>query len=165
MQSASKNGIDPASLLILLKKRYYKQGYDEGFADGLNSGPEEGFEFGHEVAFQKFLPLGIILGRCVVWKLSLSPDSTHLITLLEPKKARALRQIELLETMISGLSRENESEIDHGKFAEMRNKIMNKCRVIESLMGEERMKHAHGNEAEEEGQIALAKRMDRELQL
>jgi hypothetical protein len=152
-------------ILILLIKRYFKQGYYEGFADGLNSGPEEGFEFGHEVSFQKFLSLGIILGRCTVWRLSLSPGSIHPITRLEPKKARALRQIELLETMISGLDRGNESEINHGKFAEMRNKIMNKCRVIESLMGEERMKPAHGNEVEEEGQITLAKRMDRELQL
>jgi hypothetical protein len=84
-------------------------------------------------------------------------------TLSEGKKARALKQIELLEGMILSLDRKNEAEADHGKFEEMRNKIMNKTRVIESLMGEERVKQVHSNE--EEDLVALAKRMDRELQL
>src|SRR5436190_19168474 len=93
-----------------LIKRYYKQGYEEGFADGLKSGPEEGYEFGHEVAFQKFLPLGIILGRSAIWKHSLLPDSPHPLNLSEPKRGRALKQIELLEDMILKLDKENESE-------------------------------------------------------
>lgn len=84
-------------------------------------------------------------------------------TLSEGKKARALKQIELLEGMIISLDRENESEADHGKFEEMRKKIMNKTRVIESLIGEGRVKQAHSNDQEDH--ITLAKRMDRELQL
>jgi Essential protein Yae1, N terminal len=149
----------------LTESRFYKEGYDEGYADGLESGPEEGREFGYEVAFQKFLPLGIILGRCSVWKRSLAPDSLYPVALSDTKKARALKQIELLESMILGMDKQNESEAEHGKFDEMKTKIINKSRVVESLMGEEHSRHDHGKEGEQEDQITLAKRMDRELQL
>ena len=149
--------------LSFWSKRYYKQGYDEGFADGLKSGPAEGFEFGHEIAFQKLLPLGILLGRCVAWKESLLSGSPQPVTLSEPKKARAIRQIELLETMILSMDIENESEADHGRFETMKNKIITKSRVIESLMREERKQLDYVKDPEDF--IALAKRMDRELQM
>jgi hypothetical protein len=158
-----KNGIFVPRFAFAYWKRYYQQGYEEGFADGLKSGPDEGYEFGHEVAFQKFLPLGIILGRCAIWKHSISPNSPHPLVLLEPKRARVLKQIELLEDMILNLDKENESEADHGKFERMKNKILNKCRVVESLIGQERLKQDSGKEQEDH--ISLAKRMDRELQL
>jgi len=146
-------------------KRFYKEGYEEGYADGLKSGPEEGHEFGHELAFQKFLPLGIILGRCTVWKRSLAPDSLYPATVSDAKKARALKQIEVLESMILGMDRHNESEAEHGTFDQLKTKIINKSRVVESLMGEEHSRQEHGNDTGQEDRIALAKRMDRELQL
>jgi len=61
------------------------------------------------------------------------------------------------------LDRQNESEADHGKFEEMKRKIMSKSKIIESLMGEARQKTEEG--AQVEDHVALAKRMDRELQL
>jgi len=152
----------------LTNDRYYKQGYDEGFEDGIKSGPEEGFDFGHQVAFQKFLPLGVILGRCEIWKqsLRLSDDSSNSVKLSTQKKKRALKNIEQLEIMILGLDRYNESEAEGGKFEEMKNKIINKTRVVESLVGEERIsKRDLSNESKEEDDISLAKRLDRELQL
>ena len=85
------------------------------------------------------------------------------MTLAEAKKIRVLRQIEQLETMIHSLKRENESEAEHGEFETMKKKILNKSCVVESLMGEERQTEEHGKE--EEDFVALAKRMDRELQL
>ena len=94
----------------------------------------------------------------------LSPHSSHPLVLSESKRARALKQIELLEDMIVNLDRENESEADHGKFESIKKKIMNKCRVVESLIGEERFKQDGGKETEQEDYISLAKRMDRELQ-
>lgn len=141
--------------------RYYKQGYDEGFADGLESGPGEGYDFGHEVSFQKFLPLGILLGRCAIWKSSLSSATS---SLSPAKKSRAIKQIDLLEHMILALDRDNEKEEQHGKFEEIKRKIMSKSRVVESLMGQERSMPQETAKPDED-HIALAKRMDRELQL
>jgi hypothetical protein len=141
--------------------RYYKQGYEEGFADGLKSGPEEGFEFGHQVSFQKFLPVGILLGRCATWKRGLVRDC---YAVSEAKKARALRHIETLESMILGLETRNETESEHGKFDEMKRKLMAKSRVVESLIGEDSQRDLPGNVVDEDT-VALAKRMDRELQL
>ena len=152
------------SYIGLLTARYYRLGYEEGFSDGLKSGPEEGYEFGHEVAFQKYFPLGILLGRCAIWRYSLASDSSQSLPLSDAKKARALRQIGLLENMIVNLKRENESEAEHGEFETMKNQILNKSRVVESLMGEEPNRQGHPKGAEED-HIALAKRMDRELQL
>jgi len=144
---------------------YYKQGYDEGYADGLQTGPKEGYEFGHEVSFLRFLPLGIILGRCTIWKHVLASTSAS-PALTEAKKARAERQIGLLESMIENLDKENESEENHGKFEEMKIKIMSKCRVLESLMGEEQTKKSLNAPIQgEEDPISLAKRLDQELQL
>ena len=157
-----KNGI-PLRVLLGLTARYYKQGYDEGFEDGLKSGPGEGFDFGHEVSFQKFLPLGILLGRCVIWKLSLASSSS--VALSAAKKTRALKQVELLEDMILALDRNNESEEQHGRFEEMKRRIINKSRVVESLMGEERRVSKEELVDPEEDHIALAKRMDKALQL
>jgi len=71
----------------------------------------------------------------------------------------------MLESMILGMDRHNESEAEHGKFDELKTKIINKSRVVESLMGEEHTRQERGKDSEQEGQIALAKRMDRELQL
>ena len=76
-----------------------------------------------------------------------------------------MKQIELLEFMILGMDRHNESEAEHGKFDGIKTKIINKSRVVESLMGEEHSKEEHGKDTGQEDQIALAKRMDRELQL
>jgi hypothetical protein len=144
---------------------YYKQGYDEGYEDGLKTGPEEGYDFGHQVSFQRFLPLGIILGRCAVWKQILdSASATPALT--EVKKARAVKQVGLLEDMIRTLDRENESEENHGKFEKMKNRIMSKCRVVERLMGEEQNKNSQKARVHaEEDPISLAKRMDQELQM
>ena len=149
------------------ENRFYKQGYDEGFEDGLKSGPGEGYDFGHQVAFQKFLPLGILLGRCTIWKSSLTTLSPS-IALSAAKRTRALKQVEMLEEMILALDKNNESEEEHGKFEEMKKKIINKSRVVQSLMGQERRKSSRAEESttnSEEDHVALAKRMDRELQL
>jgi hypothetical protein len=146
--------------------RYYKQGYEEGYADGLETGPEEGYEFGHQVSFQRFLPLGIILGRCTVWKQHVLASKSIPPSLTEAKKTRVIKQIGLLENMIASVDKENESEENHGKFDEMKIRIMSKCRVVESLMGEEQSKKSQKGLTEaDEDPISLAKRMDQELQL
>ena len=68
--------------------------------------------------------------------------------------------------MITSVDKENESEENHGKFDEIKVRIMSKCRVVESLMGEEQSKKGQKNPVEgDEDPISLAKRMDQELQL
>jgi hypothetical protein len=67
--------------------------------------------------------------------------------------------------MIMGMDRHNESEDHHGKFEEMKKRIMSKSKIIESLMGEERPRPNSEERSVDEDQVALAKRMDRELQL
>jgi len=65
--------------------------------------------------------------------------------------------------MIMDMDRQNELEADHGKFEEAKRRIMSKSKIVESLMGEERQKSEEGTQ--DEDSVALAKRMDRELQL
>jgi hypothetical protein len=67
--------------------------------------------------------------------------------------------------MILALDRNNESEEQHGKFEEVKRSIINKSRVVESLMGEERRVSKEELVDPEEDHIALAKRMDKALQL
>ena len=81
------------------------------------------------------------------------------------KKTRALKQIDVLEEMILALDRDNETEEEHGKFEETKRKIISKSRVVESLMGQERSVSREESTNPEEDHVALAKRMDRELQL
>jgi len=65
--------------------------------------------------------------------------------------------------MILDLDRNNESEADHGKFEELKRKIMSKSKIVETLMGEQRQP-LEGSRHDED-HVALAKRMDKELQL
>lgn len=98
-----------------------------------------------------------------MWKLLLLGGLPNQISLPEAKCTRALKQIELLEKMIFDLDRNNESEADHGKFEELKRRIMSKSKIVETLMGEER-ERSEGS-GHDEDHVALAKRMDRELQL
>jgi flagellar biosynthesis/type III secretory pathway protein FliH len=151
------------STALIIMCRFYKEGYEEGYADGLKSGPAEGYDFGYEVAFRKFLPLGVLLGRCVIWKHSLKSDGPNLPPLSEGKKARVVKLVDELENTIVNIDRGNETEAEHGRFDALNRKIMSKCRIVESMLGEKRVKLEQ--QEEEEGQLALAKRMDKELQL
>jgi hypothetical protein len=99
----------------------------------------------------------------MIWKRSLSMDTSYLHSLSEVKRVRALRQIETLENMISQVNMGNETEAEHGKFEGLKNKIVNKCRVVESLIGEQRM--AEGDHKKEEEGIALAKQMNKQLEM
>jgi hypothetical protein len=68
--------------------------------------------------------------------------------------------------MILELDRRNESEEEHGKFDEMKTRILNKSKVLESLMNETPLRRQENKEPNEgEDFISLAKRLDRELQL
>ena len=82
---------DPFDSLLRLEDEYYKEGYELGTTDGKQAGHIEGRFFGLEKGFAKFLDMGRLQGRSVVWSSRLSrpepqlktPDMTH----TEPPKA------------------------------------------------------------------------------
>jgi hypothetical protein len=149
---------------VMLIKRYFKQGYEEGLAEGLKSSPDEGFEFGYELAFQRFLQFGILLGRCAIWRHVLSHDSRHRIVLNELTEHRTLKQITILEDRLKYLRLQNESEAEHGEYEQTRGDVMRRVRMIEALLGEKRIPSREKG-IEKDDPVALAKQMDRELQL
>jgi Essential protein Yae1, N terminal len=146
------------------QKRYFKQGYDEGLVEGLKSSPDEGFEIGHKLAFQRFLELGILLGRCAIWRYALSHDSRHRIVLSALTEYRTLKYITMIEGRLRHLQLQIESETEHVEYEEIRDDVMRRVRLVEAGLKEKRIQ---GREKgiENSDPVALAKQMDRELQL
>lgn len=158
-----KNGMhyNVGSTLI---ERYFEQGYEEGLSEGLKSSPDEGFELGHELAFQRFLQFGIVLGRCAIWRHALSHDSRHRIVLSALTAYRTLKFITMVEGRLKYLQLEIDSEAEHVEYEEIRDDVMRRVRLIEVSLKEKRMQ-SRGKGIEKDDPVALAKRMDRELQL
>ncbi|KAL2803345.1 hypothetical protein BJX63DRAFT_76364 [Aspergillus granulosus] len=53
--------------LLDLEEDFYKEGYDLGAADGAEAGYTEGSVFAVEKGFEKFLELGRLYGKALVW--------------------------------------------------------------------------------------------------
>lgn len=58
---------DPFDSLLGLEDQFYEEGYKLGVADGTQAGHIEGRLFGLEKGFEKFLEMGKLHGRSVVW--------------------------------------------------------------------------------------------------
>lgn len=54
--------------VLNLEDQYYREGYDLGVADGSRSGRIEGRTFGLEKGFEKFVEMGRLHGKAVVWE-------------------------------------------------------------------------------------------------
>lgn len=70
---------DPLDSLLSLEETYHTEGYNLGLADGARAGRIEGRVFGLGKGYEKFLELGKLGGRAVVWSARLSssnPPST-----------------------------------------------------------------------------------------
>ncbi|KAL5334056.1 hypothetical protein BJX70DRAFT_33023 [Aspergillus crustosus] len=65
--------------LLDLEEDFYKEGYDLGVADGAKAGYTEGSVFAVEKGFEKFVELGRLYGKALVWAQRLSDMklSTH----------------------------------------------------------------------------------------
>lgn len=63
--------------LLDLEEGFYKEGYDLGVADGSLAGYTEGSVFAVEKGFEKFLEMGRLYGKALVWtqRLSSSPKT------------------------------------------------------------------------------------------
>lgn len=73
--------IDPLDELFELENTFYKEGYDLGIQDGSRAGRIEGRLFGLEKGFEKYMSLGRLHGRSVIWsgRLSASPQGPNAV--------------------------------------------------------------------------------------
>lgn len=58
---------DPFDDLLGLEERFYNEGYQLGLEDGTKAGRVEGRVFGIERGFQKYVDMGKLHGRSLVW--------------------------------------------------------------------------------------------------
>ncbi|ODQ51263.1 DUF1715-domain-containing protein [Saitoella complicata NRRL Y-17804] len=118
--------------LLSLEESFYKEGYEQGYNDGLIQGEIEGRRFGLENAYQRFRDVGIISGRCLLWRAILSsPSSSSLNSDAVPAKAE--RQLAKLESLLAQVPMENSEGDD---FDTLWLKIKNKVKVVSALVGE-----------------------------
>lgn len=59
--------VDPFQSLLGLEDEYYSEGYRLGTADGTRAGLIEGRIFGLEKGFEKFVDMGRLYARSVIW--------------------------------------------------------------------------------------------------
>ncbi|KAJ5160609.1 uncharacterized protein N7482_007613 [Penicillium canariense] len=69
--------------LLDLEEQFYNEGYDLGVADGADAGYTEGSVFAVEKGFEKFVEMGRLYGRALVWAQRLA-DSRPLETSEQP---------------------------------------------------------------------------------
>ncbi len=67
MSSTERKEDDPFDSLLRLEDDFYKEGYELGVADGDRAGRIEGRVFGLEKGFEKYVAMGRLHGRAVVW--------------------------------------------------------------------------------------------------
>ncbi|KAK9387167.1 hypothetical protein V1515DRAFT_82454 [Lipomyces mesembrius] len=96
--------------LLTLETSFYQQGYNEGLNDGLRSGTSEGTQFGLQTGFQRFVSVGILQGRCRVWK-ELS-NATHSSSnpaddVVPVGGGRSTKQLQVLTELVTGIPTEN----------------------------------------------------------
>lgn len=72
--------------LLDLEEEFYKEGYDLGAADGAQAGYAEGSVFAVEKGFEKFIELGRLYGKALVWSQRQAEPG--------PSKTRELFQVE-----------------------------------------------------------------------
>lgn len=59
--------------LLYLEERFYNEGYALGLCDGEKAGRMEGRIFGLEKGFEKYMEMGRLHGRCLVWNARCPP--------------------------------------------------------------------------------------------
>ncbi|MCJ1377662.1 hypothetical protein MMC17_000758 [Xylographa soralifera] len=156
---------DPFDSVLNLESQFYDEGYALGVADGTRAGHIEGRIFGLEKGFEKFIEMGKLHGRSVVWanrlpraqaktqipvdvpqdqkKLhpehgSTSPGSIS--TSLPPLAAntRLEKHVQTFHALVEleSLSTQNRED-DVSEFDDRLKRAMGKAKVIERLIGED----------------------------
>ncbi|EME38592.1 hypothetical protein DOTSEDRAFT_98316, partial [Dothistroma septosporum NZE10] len=137
--------------VLNLEDQYYQEGYDLGVADGSRSGRIEGRTFGLEKGFEKFVEMGRLHGKALVWEARLpaaqsddtrSSDATSmggLPPLQAPSgNARLQKHVERLAALSdpNDLSTEN-SEDAVSEFDDRLKDAKTKTTLISRMAGEE----------------------------
>ncbi len=65
---------DPFDVLLNLEQTFYNEGYAAGVADGERAGLIEGRIFGLEKGFEKYMRMGRLQGKAVIWAGRLPPE-------------------------------------------------------------------------------------------
>ncbi|KAL8676234.1 MAG: hypothetical protein Q9186_007235 [Xanthomendoza sp. 1 TL-2023] len=70
---------NPLDEVLELEDTFYKEGYDLGVQDGSRAGRIQGRLFGLEKSFEKYITMGKLHGRSVIWstRLSAAPQDSH----------------------------------------------------------------------------------------
>ncbi|MCJ1225430.1 hypothetical protein MMC12_002079 [Toensbergia leucococca] len=79
---------DPFDSLLGLEDAFYDDGFRLGVAEGNRAGNVEGRLFGLEKGFEKYVSMGKLYGRSVVWAGRLPSSTKHHVIEEAPKKER-----------------------------------------------------------------------------
>ncbi|KAI9928523.1 hypothetical protein ASPWEDRAFT_103608 [Aspergillus wentii DTO 134E9] len=69
--------------LLNLEEDFYKEGYNLGEADGAKAGYTEGSVFAVEKGFEKFIEMGRLYGKALVWAQRLADSNASNMSVLE----------------------------------------------------------------------------------
>ena len=86
---AAKGDSDPFDELLSLEDKYYNEGYDLGVLDGDRAGLIEGRLFGLEKGFEKYVAMGKLHGRAMVWAGRLSESKRRVDGVVKEQKMKA----------------------------------------------------------------------------
>ena len=75
---------DPFDTVQNLERQFYNEGYALGLEDGTKAGLLEGRFFGLEKGFDKFVEMGKLRGRSIVWSSRLSSTGPHDLSISIP---------------------------------------------------------------------------------
>jgi len=147
--------------ILGLEEQFYEVGYKQGLADGVRAGKIEGRTFGLEKGFEKYVEMGRLHGRSIVWtnrtpqirnasilggddaQLSGRPKSpvngpTAPLSLLQlPDNARLAKHVRVLYALAESesLSTENTEEAV-SDFDDRLKRAHAKLKIIERMAGE-----------------------------
>ena len=156
---------DPFDSVLNLESQFYDEGYALGVADGTRAGHIEGRVFGLEKGFEKFIEMGKLHGRSVVWasRLSRAQAKTHTSIDLpqDQKDSRTEHELTSTESIskslpplaanvrlekhvqtfhalveLESLSTQNKED-DVSEFDDRMKRAIGKAKVIEKLIGED----------------------------
>ncbi|TGO27981.1 hypothetical protein BPAE_0034g00610 [Botrytis paeoniae] len=152
---------DPFEDILNLEEEFYSTGYNQGLSEGITAGRIEGRTFGLEKGFEKYVEMGRLHGKSIVWanrtpsfqksKISTvsSPEleqesqkkegeRSHDLKLSElAKNERLAKHVKVFHALAEAesLSTEN-SEEAVGDFDDRYKRAVAKAKIIEKMVGE-----------------------------
>lgn len=151
--------------LLDLEEQFYKEGYDLGVADGAHAGYTEGSVFAVEKGFEKFVEMGRLYGKALVWAQrladskikssetseqslttpvvadtlspSLDPSISKELPRLPPHSARLARNLQTLMELVdpASLDMNNDEEAVNDVDERLKGAAV-KAKLIQRAMGE-----------------------------